>query len=209
MDSSPPVSIKSIEYSQDGKTYKIDLAQRVNTIIFSVKDINEIDKFYKLEIGFEDIQNKNITFRIYKSVVEFINALENFISNKNVSLEKKENSLIFNIFIFNIMNGNKEIINFELKKTENTNKDEIIKQLCLKVNNLEEKYNNLNEKYIKLEKNYEEIMTVVGDMIIEKKNSLFRFQWENHENCELSNNNKKLKKIKMEDGIRISKGIKF
>ena len=26
--------------------------------------------------------------------------------------------------------------------------------------------------------------------------SLFRFQWENHDNCELSNNNKKLKKIK-------------
>jgi len=161
--------MKSIEYSQDGKTYKIDLAQRVNTVKLNVKDINEIDKFYKLEIGFEDIQNKNITFRIYKSIVEFINALENFISNKNVSLEKKGNSLIFNIFIFNIMNGNKEKIIFELTKTENTNKDEIIKELCLKVNNLEEKYNNLNEKYIKLEKNYEEIMTVVGDMIIEKK----------------------------------------
>jgi len=209
MDSSAPVSIKSIEYSQDGKTYKIDLAQRVNTVIFSVKDINEIDKFYKLEIGFEDIQNKIITFRIYKSVVEFTNALENFISNKNVSLEKKGNSLIFNIFIFNIMNGNKEIINFELKKTENTNKDEIIKQLCLKVNNLEEKYNNLEEKYKKLEKNYEEIMTVIGDMIIEKKSGLFRFQWENHENCLLSNNNKKLKKIKNEGWNTNIKGNKI
>ena len=38
------------------------------------------------------------------------------------------------------MNGNKEKISFELKKIENTNKDEIIKQLCFKVNNLEEKY---------------------------------------------------------------------
>ena len=176
MDSSAPVSVKSSEYSQDGKTYKIDLSQRINTVIFSVKDIIEIASFYKLEIGFEDIQNKNINFRIYKTTVEFINALVNFISNKNVSFEKKKDSLIFNIFIFNIMNGNKEKISFELKKIENTNKDEIIKQLCFKVNNLEEKYNNLSEeyshlseKYKVLEKNYDEIMTVVEPMIIEKR----------------------------------------
>jgi len=58
MDSSTPVSVKSREYSQYGKTYKIDLAQRQKTVIFLVKDINEIDRFYKLEIGFEDMQNK-------------------------------------------------------------------------------------------------------------------------------------------------------
>ena len=90
MDTSAPVSVKSSEYSQDGKTYKIDLSQRINTVIFSVKDIIEIASFYKLEIGFEDIQNKNINFRIYKTTVEFINALVNFISNKNVSFEKKK-----------------------------------------------------------------------------------------------------------------------
>ena len=74
------------------------------------------------------------------------------------------------------MNGNKEKISFELKKNESTNKDEIIRQLCLKVNNLEKKYNNLSENYSKLsekykmlEKNYEEIMSVVEPIIIEKK----------------------------------------
>ena len=49
MDLSAPVSVKSREYSQDGKTYKLDLAQSIKTVIFSVKDINEIDRFYKLE----------------------------------------------------------------------------------------------------------------------------------------------------------------
>jgi hypothetical protein len=114
------------------------------------------------------------------------------------------------------MNGNKEKISFELKKIENTNKDEIIKQLCFKVNNLEEKYNNLSEeyshlseKYKVLEKNYDEIMTVVEPMIIEKRRGLFRFQWLNHENCELSNENKKLKKIKNEGWNTNVKGNKI
>lgn len=49
MDSSAQISMKSKEYSQDGKIYKIDLAQSIKTVIFSVKDINEIDRFYKLE----------------------------------------------------------------------------------------------------------------------------------------------------------------
>ena len=82
------------------------------------------------------------------------------------------------------MNGNKEKVTFELNKIENTNKDEIIKSLCLKVNNLEEKYEIL-------QKNYEKIMTIVGPMIKAEeediKNGKFRFQWENHDYCELSN----------------------
>lgn len=35
-------------------------------------------------------------------------------------------------------------------------------------------------------------MSVVEPMIIEKKSGIFRFKWKNHENCQLSNDNKKL-----------------
>ena len=49
------------------------------------------------------------------------------------------------------MNGSKEKINLEFNNIQNTNKDEIIKSLCLKVNALEEKCK-------MLEKNYEKIM---------------------------------------------------
>ena len=38
-----------------------------------------------------------------------------------------------------------------------------------KYNNLSENYDNLSEKYKILEKNYDEIMSVVEPMIIEKK----------------------------------------
>ena len=67
--------------------------------------------------------------------------------NKNILLTANNNCLILDLFIYNIMNGNKEKVSFELNKIENTNKDEIIKSLSLKVNVLEEKYNKLNEKY--------------------------------------------------------------
>ena len=92
-----------------------------------------------------------------------------------------------------------------MNRTENTNKDEIIKALCLKVNNLEEKYEIL-------EKKYEKIMTVVGPMIKAEddiKKGKFDFQWEIHNNCELTNNNKKLKKIKNDGWNTNVKGNKI
>ena len=58
------------------------------------------------------------------------------------------------------------------------------------------KYCELNEKYEKLEKKYEKIMTIVGPMIEEEEEKKIKFQWENNDNFELSNNNKRLKKIK-------------
>ena len=70
------------------------------------------------------------------------------------------------------MNGNKETINLKFNKVENTNKDEIIKILCLKVNALEEKckinYEKnmaLEEKCKMLEKNYQKILSFVELMM--------------------------------------------
>ena len=191
--------MKEIEFTQDEKKYIIELSKNSNNGILTIKDLNSLDSYYKLEITLNDIQNKNQMFLIYKSLEEFINSLEGFIANKNISIKDNNYNLILEIFVFNFMNGNKEKVSFELNKVENTNKDEIIKSLCLKVNTLEEKYNKLNEKYTTLEKNYEKIMTFIEPMIKEAedlKNSKFKFQWENHENCQLSNNNKILRKIK-------------
>jgi hypothetical protein len=109
----------------------------------------------------------------------FINSLEGFIANKNISIKDNNNNLILELFVFNFMNGNKEKVSFELNKVENTNKDEIIRSLCLKVNTLEEKYNKVNEKYTTLEKNYEKIMTFIEPMIKEAedlKNYKYKFQ---------------------------------
>ena len=94
------------------------------------------------------------------------------------------------------MNGSKEKINLEFNNIQNTNKDEIIKSLCLKVNALEEKCK-------MLEKNYEKIMDLY------EKEKKFKFQWEKHENCQLSNKNKILRKIKNNGWNTYIKGNKI
>ena len=202
---------KILDFKQDNNTYKIKLSQNSNIVIFSIKDLNRIDEFYELEILFEDIQKKNQIFKIYNSIEDLITSIEKMIQNKNISLTKNTNGLILDLFIYNIVDGNKEKVSFQLNKIENTNKDEIIKSLSLKVNILEEKYNELNEKYEDLEKKYEKIMSFIGPMIKKKEEEkdLYKFQWEYHENCEYSNNNKILKKLKIMDGIQILKEIKF
>ena len=160
---------KILDFKQDNNTYKIKLSQNSNIVIFSIKDLNRIDEFYELEILFEDIQKKNQIFKIYNSIEELITSIEKMIQNKNISLTKNTNGLILDLFIYNIVDGNKEKVSFQLNKIENTNKDEIIKSLSLKVNILEEKYNELNEKYEDLEKKYEKIMNFIGPMIKKKK----------------------------------------
>ena len=66
-----------------------------------------------------------------------------------------------------------------------------MKNLILKVNYLEEKCK-------MLEKNYEKILAFVEPMMKEaeeEKKGKFKFQWEYHSNCQLSNNNRILRKI--------------
>ena len=182
--------MKSFEYKQEETTYKIEFIVNSDNLNLNIKNINKIDSFYVLDISFNDIQKKNQVFRIYQSIQEFSNALEGFIKNKNISIQENKDNLSLNIFVFNILNGNKESISFVLYRKENNNKDEIIKYLCNKVNDLEEKYTKLKE---------------VVDKLI-KKDEPFSFSWENNSNCELSAGGKRIKKIKNEGWNTLVKG---
>ena len=193
--------IKYVEYKQNDLTYKIELNSNLDNIYLCIKNISKIDSFYELEISFSDIQKKNQVFRIYQSSKEFINALEGFIKNKNISIQENQNDLTFNIIVFNMMNGNKENISFNMNKKINNNKDEIIKYLCTKVDTLEKKFDEMNKNYIKLNQNFEDMkinytkLKEIVDYLKNKEESYF-FAWENNSNCQLSNGNKKIKKIK-------------
>ena len=149
--------IKCVEYKQNDLTYKIELNSNLDNIYLCIKNISKIDSFYELEISFSDIQKKNQVFRIYQSSKEFINALEGFMKNKNISIQENQNDLTFNIIVFNMMNGNKENISFNMNKKINNNKDEIIKYLCTKVDTLEKKFDEMNKNYIKLNQNFEDM----------------------------------------------------
>ena len=187
----PPVitsknDTKSIEYKQNDISYEIKISNDSNNAHFFVKNINKIDSFYELEISFSDIQKKNPLFKIYQTIQEFINSVEGFIQNKNISIQESNNNLILNIIVFNMMNGNKENVSFTLYKKENHNKDEIIKYLCKKVDVLEEKLEQMNKNYLNLKETVDKLT---------KKDETFSFVWENNSNCQLLNGKKAIKKI--------------
>ena len=159
----PPVitsknDTKSIEYKQNDISYEIKISSDSNNAHFFVKNINKIDSFYELEISFSDIQKKNPLFKIYQTIQEFINSVEGFIQNKNISIQESNNNLILNIIVFNMMNGNKENVSFTLYKKENHNKDEIIKYLCKKVDVLEEKLEQMNKNYLNLKETVDKLI---------------------------------------------------
>ena len=148
---------KVIEYQQDDITYTIEFGINLNNAVFCIKNKNKIDSFYNLEISFEDIQKKNPMFKVYQTIQEFINSLEGLIKNKNVSIQESEESLTLNIIVFNMINGNKENVSFVLHKKENNNKDEVIKFLCSKVNDLEKKLDEMNKNYLNLKKMFDDL----------------------------------------------------
>ena len=187
---------KNIEYIQDEKKYNIELSTNLDNISFCIKDISKVDFFYELEMSFIDVQKKNKVFLMYQTSEEFINMVDNLIRNKNIKIIENKETFQLNIYVFNVLNGNKEEVSFLLQKKENRNKDEIIKHLCIKVDNLEEKLKEVNKKYDDLKK--------VVDELIKKPN--YHFVWTNHSNCQLSNGGKIIKKV--QNGGYWNTGIK-
>lgn len=179
-----PNSSKNLEYKQDDKTYRIEFYNNLDNFYLSIRNISKIESFYELEISLDDIKKKNQIFKMYQTVQEFTNAFEEFIKGKNISITENQYNLTFNLIVFNIFNGSKENVSFVLLKKENDNKDEIIKYLCTKVNDLESKLDEMNKNYMNLKSIVDEI-----------RNNKFYFVWESHSNCQLSNGGKRIKKI--------------
>ena len=124
--------MKSFDYKKEETTYKIEFIANSENLNLNIKNINKIDSYYVLDISFNLIQKKNQYLEFIKSIQKFSNALEGFIKNINISIQENKENLSLNIFIFDILNGNKESINFVLYRKENNNKDEIIKYYAIK-----------------------------------------------------------------------------
>ena len=189
----PPVmtsknDTKILEYQQDDNKYSIEIGTNFNKANFCIKNKNKIDSFYYLEISLEDIQKKNPIFKLYQTIQDFINSIEGFIKNKNFSIQETKENLTLNIFVFNMLNGNKENVSFVFHKKENNNKDEVIKYLCSKVNDLETKLDEMNKNYL----NLKDIVFNMKKIVLPDP---FLFIWKEHSNCKLFDNGRRIKKI--------------
>ena len=186
----PPVmtsknDTKILEYQQDDNKYSIEIGTNFNKANFCIKNKNKIDSFYYLEISLEDIQKKNPIFKLYQTIQDFINSIEGFINNKNISIQETKENLTLNIIVFNMLNGNKENVSFVFHKKENNNKDEVIKYLCSKVNDLETKLDEMNKNYLNLKEMFDNLKKIV----------LPDFVWKEHSNCKLFDFGRRIKKI--------------
>ena len=186
----PPVmtsknDTKILEYQQDDNKYSIEIGTNFNKANFCIKNKNKIDSFYYLEISLEDIQKKNPIFKLYQTIQDFINSIEGFIKNKNFSIQETKENLTLNIIVFNMLNGNKENVSFVFHKKENNNKDEVIKYLCSKVNDLETKLDEMNKNYLNLKEMFDNLKKIV----------LPDFVWKEHSNCKLFDFGTRIKKI--------------
>ena len=186
----PPVmtsknDTKILEYQQDDNKYSIEIGTNFNKANFCIKNKNKIDSFYYLEISLEDIQKKNPIFKLYQTIQDFINSIEGFINNKNISIQETKENLTLNIIVFNMLNGNKENVSFVFHKKENNNKDEVIKYLCSKVNDLETKLDEMNKHYLNLKEMFDNLKKIV----------LPDFVWKDHSNCKLFDFGRRIKKI--------------
>ena len=184
----PPVitsknDTKIIEYQQDDNKYSIEIGINLNNANFCIKNKDKIDSFYNLEISLEDIQKKNQFFKLYQTIQDFINSIEGFIQNKNISIQETKENLTLNIIVFNMLNGNKENVSFVFHKKENNNKDEVIKYLCSKVNDLETKLDEMNKNYLNLKEMFDNLKKIV----------LTDFVWKEHSNCQLYDNGRRIK----------------
>ena len=189
----PPVmtsknDTKILEYQQDDNKYSIEIGTNFNKANFCIKNKNKIDSFYYLEISLEDIQKKNPIFKLYQTIQDFINSIEGFINNKNISIQETKENLTLNIIVFNMLNGNKENVSFVFHKKENNNKDEVIKYLCSKVNDLETKLDEMNKNYL----NLKDIVFNMKKIVLPDP---FLFIWKEHSNCKLFDNGRRIKKI--------------
>ena len=149
----------------------------------SIRNKNNINSVYEFEIPLEEIWNRNPSFKPYQSIQEFINSIEGFIKNRSVWIQETSENLTFNITIFNMVNGTKENVPFILYKKRHgyDNKDQTINYLTTRVNNLETQLRNLKE-------DFDELKKIVSPEL----------EWEEHPNCEIFDNGKRIRNIRNE-----------
>ena len=164
---------------EDSFQIKIAKNGSKNKIIIKISKINKLTDFYYENIfNFDELLNLDKMFRAYDELEEIFGVLISFFEEKKVKIkEVKEDTITLCLKILS-MTGKEKIIEIKLYKKEMM-KDCIIKELCKKVNKLEEENkilkneikiirNDLDELKIWKNENEEEMKKLIK----EKKNKI-------------------------------------
>ena len=188
MDTPPALSLKSKEYtlSSENKSFKIKINLSSNIII----EATELGKvkgiYYSNFFSLENLVKLSKGFKICEDINEAYDIVEQIFENKKSVLKYNNENEILVIIKVDLPGGKMQEVNLALNKKE-MNKNSIIEELMVKVNQLEEENKNLKknlneviERIEKLEKYFSEeiedkrIIEEIGlnTKIIKQKNDI-------------------------------------
>ena len=134
---------------KDSKDYKINSEKDLfqvkigknesnNKIIFRVLKLNEIiENFYEQGFSFDELVKLDKTFRAYDEFEEIFQIILKFFEEKKVLIkEAKDDFIILGLKLTSIT-GKEKIVDIKLCKKE-MEQDSLIKELCKKINHLEQ-----------------------------------------------------------------------
>ena len=146
MDSPPTIAHKSKEYTliSEAKSFKIKISLSSNIII----EVNELEKikgiFYSNTFSLEALVKLSRGFKICEDINEAYDIIEQIFENKKSTIKYLNENELLLIIKVDLPGGKIQEVNLTLNKKE-MNKNLLIEELILKVNQLEEENKNLKK----------------------------------------------------------------
>jgi len=170
-----------LNFNEDIFILKIGENMSKKNIIMKISNTTKLeDIFYEHYFDFDELVKLDRTFRSYDELEEIFSSLITCLNEKKIIIkEVKNDEIILGLKIIMPMTGKEKIIDLKLNKKE-LEKDSVIKELCKKINILEEENKNLKNETKSLK---DEIKVIKDELNAIKK-------WKEDNEREKENKNK-------------------
>ena len=160
--------IKEYNLDSNSKSFSVKIGKLNNSqkIVFMIQEINSLQNYnYRSDFSLENLKNLSKLFRIFDSIEEAFNEINNIINNKKIIIKEESNEINLFLTLSNLSSKTEticikikkknlsndkinEVIFKELKEIKNSLKEEKIKNENLKrtVDELIKENNQLKEK---------------------------------------------------------------
>ena len=160
--------IKEYNLDSNSKSFSVKIGKLNNSqkIVFMIQEINSLQNYnYRSDFSLENLKNLSKLFRIFDSIEEAFNEINNIINNKKIIIKEESNEINLYLTLSNLSSKTEticikikkknlsndkinEVIFKELKEIKNSLKEEKIKNENLKrtVDELIKENNQLKEK---------------------------------------------------------------
>ena len=157
---------KEYKLNFDKDIFQVNLAKNESEnkiIIHSMKISGIVDIFYESEFTFDDLLKLDKTFRACDELDEIFEILVTFFNEEKVLIKEVKDDLILLNLKISSLTGKEKIVEIKLIKKE-MNQDSIIKELCKKINKLEEENKTLKEEVNNMKQELKALNNIKNDL---------------------------------------------